>query len=126
MWMLIKPYLGEIIGVIGMIITYFIGNRTRKIADLKSTEEITSVKLDNVEHGLEIYKQIMVTLEENLKQALNKLDDAQSNYETLKNQLTVIEEEKRKCDKEKAVLKQENLDFYRKLNTCNIDCKLKK
>jgi len=105
----------SIIGLCGTVLGYVFGKKER-ITKIKGSE------LDNVEHGLKIYKDIMETLELNLKAALDRLDSAQMDYVRLKEQLLLIEVKEAQCQDEKKQLIEENISFYRTIQTCPETC----
>ena len=124
-WSAIEPYIWKAAAVVGPIATFFVGKTRRTALDNKAIEEAAGEHLDNVDHGLDIYKKIMSTLEANLNAANTRLNSAQADYGELKAEMGQLEQKERECQEEKILLKEENLKFYRKINTCTIDCKLK-
>ena len=112
--------------IVPAILAFILGGRRRKAIDLKSEAEAIGEGLSNVQKEVSIYKSMMLDLK-------NTLQKANDDYEKLEQQFFIVFNEKEKCLKENDDLRKEidrlayeNIQFYKKLNTCEFDCELKK
>ena len=114
-----SPMVIALLGFLGTVLGYLLGKKEKNL-------KLKGVSLDNIDHGLDIYKKIMDTLESNLNLALERLDIAQVSYKKLKEHYALMKDKEAKCQEDKLELQRENLKFYQKLNTCTVNCKLRK
>jgi len=100
-------------------LAYFLGRRKLNAESRKAEVDVMSGELDNISREMSIYKVMMSDLRNTLKKAT-------FDYEKLEAQFIIIMQERDECLDEKCKLQEENIVFYRKIQTCEYNnCGLK-
>jgi SMC interacting uncharacterized protein involved in chromosome segregation len=115
----IENNIAVILGFIGSIVAYFVGQRSREIKTEIDEEILQNKKIENVSDTLELYEK----LHQNLKE---KLEEANKAYEILHDAYLKTVDLLKNCKEERERLKKEIAEFQLNIKTCEFDnCKMK-
>lgn len=108
---LLKEYFKEILSVLGGVGMFFIGKRSRKLAEQQTSGQIVGGELENVEAALKIYRGMLEDLH-------LKLMEAEKAYTLLEERFQVAMKRNKDYESEVSRLTKQNDYLTDELNNC--------